>query len=88
MKFNMALPVFLVSMITADLLKSLLISLASFAVTAIIFFGFSRKLGFEMKLHELFVYYFFYSIVWLAIIAIGYIQVLFFRKKAAPDWIT
>jgi cellulose synthase/poly-beta-1,6-N-acetylglucosamine synthase-like glycosyltransferase len=88
LKFNMALPVFLVSMITADLLKSVVISLASFAVTAILFFGFSRKLGFEMKLHELFVYYFFYSVVWLAIIVIGYVQVILFKKKAAPDWIT
>ena len=87
-KFNMALPVFVVSMITADLLKAVFISLTSFAVMAIIFYTFSKKLGFEMKLHELFVYYFFYSIVWLTIIAIGYIQVLFFRKKVAPDWIT
>ncbi|MCX8152873.1 MAG: glycosyltransferase family 2 protein [Candidatus Bathyarchaeota archaeon] len=87
-KFNIALPVFLASLATADLLKALLISLVSFAVTAITFYIFSRKLTFEIKLHELFVYYFFYSIAWLAIIAIGYIQVLVFKKKAAPDWVT
>ncbi|HUT17225.1 MAG TPA: hypothetical protein VMW84_02885 [Acidobacteriota bacterium] len=87
-KFNIALPVFLVSLATADLLKALLISLASFAVTAIIFLVFSRKLGFEIKLHELFVYYFFYSFVWMTIMIIGYFQVLVFKKNVAPDWVT
>ena len=88
MKFNIALPVFLVSLMIADLLKAVLISLSSFALTAIIFFVFSRKLGFEIKLHELFVYFFFYSAIWLAIMAIGYVQVLVFKKNKAPDWVT
>lgn len=87
-KFNIALPVFLVSLLTADLLKAVLISLSSFALTAIVFFVFSRKLGFEIKLHELFIYYYFYSFVWLTIIVIGYVQVLVFKKKVAPDWVT
>jgi cellulose synthase/poly-beta-1,6-N-acetylglucosamine synthase-like glycosyltransferase len=86
-KFNIALPVFLVSIFTADLLKTLIISLGSFAITATTFYILSKKLGFEIKLHELFVYYFFYSILWIAIIIIGYIQVIAFRKKAAPDWV-
>ena len=71
-KFNIALPIFLVSLATADVLKVLLISLSGFAITASVFYGFSRKLGFnEMKLHELFVYYFFYSSVWMLIIIVG-----------------
>jgi hypothetical protein len=79
----------LVSLATANLLKILIIALSSFGLTAAVFYGFSRKLGFkEMKLHELFVYYFFYSNVWLAIIIFGHIQVLAFRKKVAPDWRT
>ncbi len=87
-KLNLVLPVFLVSMISADLIKSVLISLATFGVTAVIFYGFSRKLGFKMRLHELFVYYFFYSLLWMAIMVIGYVQVLVFRKKTAPNWKT
>jgi biofilm PGA synthesis N-glycosyltransferase PgaC len=87
-KFNIALPIFLVSLATADLLKILVISLSSFGLTAAVFYGFSRKLGFEMKLHELFVYYFFYSSLWMTIIVIGHIQVFAFRKKVAPDWRT
>ena len=87
-KFNIALPVFLVSLATADLLKAVLISLASFGITAVTFYAFSRKLGFEIKLHELFVYYFFYSFVWIAIMVIGYVQVLVFKKNVAPDWVT
>jgi poly-beta-1,6-N-acetyl-D-glucosamine synthase len=88
-KFNILLPIFLVSLGTANILKILLISFAGFAITAAVFYGFSRKLGFrEMKLHELFVYYFFYSTVWLTIIVIGHIQVIAFRKKVAPGWKT
>jgi hypothetical protein len=87
-KFNIALPIFLVSIFTADLLKTLIISLGSFAITAATFYVLSRKLGFEMKLHELFIYYFFYSVLWIAIIIVGYVQVIAFRKKAAPDWVT
>ena len=87
-KFNIALPIFLLSLATADVLKILLISLSGFALTAAVFYGFSRKLGFQIKLHELFVYYFFYSTIWMVIIVIGHIQVLALGKKAAPDWRT
>jgi cellulose synthase/poly-beta-1,6-N-acetylglucosamine synthase-like glycosyltransferase len=87
-KFNIALPVFLVSLFTADILKILLISLGSFIITATTFFILSRKLGFKIKLHELFIYHFFYSLLWIAIIVAGYIQVIAFRKKKAPDWVT
>jgi cellulose synthase/poly-beta-1,6-N-acetylglucosamine synthase-like glycosyltransferase len=87
-KFNIALPIFLMSLGMAGLLKGVLISLASFGVTAGIFFGFSRKLGFKIKLHELFVYYFFYSVLWLVIITVGFVQVVGFKKKNAPDWKT
>jgi len=88
-KLNIALPVFLLSLSTADALKVLLISMSGFALTASVFYGFSRKLGFrEVKLHELFVYYFFYSTVWLIIVVAGHIQVIALRKKAGPDWKT
>jgi biofilm PGA synthesis N-glycosyltransferase PgaC len=88
-KFNIALPIFLVSLATADMLKVLVISMSGFAITAAVFYGFSRKLGFhEIKLHELFVYYFFYSSVWMIIIIVGHIQVLALNKKTGPDWKT
>jgi cellulose synthase/poly-beta-1,6-N-acetylglucosamine synthase-like glycosyltransferase len=86
-KFNLVLPVFLFTLATADLLKVLVISLSSFALTAATFYGFSRKIGFKMKLHELFAYYFFYSNVWMAIIIIGHIQVFCLGGKKTPaDW--
>jgi len=88
-RFHIILPVFLVSLAMADVLKIMAISLTSFGITATVFYGFSRKLGFrELKLHELFAYYFFYSTVWLIIIVIGHIQVLLLGKKAGPDWKT
>lgn len=88
-KFNIALPIFLLSLGTADVLKILLISMSGFAITAAVFYGFSRKLGFrDVKLHELFVYYFFYSSIWMIIIVVGHIQVLALGKKGGPDWKT
>jgi biofilm PGA synthesis N-glycosyltransferase PgaC len=87
-KFNIALPLFLMSLGTADVLKILLISMSGFAFTAAVFYGFSRKLGFRMKLHELFVYYFFYSTIWMVLIIVGHIQVFAFGKKAGPGWKT
>ena len=88
-RFNIMLPVFLVSLAMADVLKILAISLTSFGITAAVFYGFSRKLGFrDLKLHELFAYYFFYSSIWILIIIVGHIQVFLFGKKAGPDWKT
>jgi biofilm PGA synthesis N-glycosyltransferase PgaC len=87
-KFNIALPIFLLSLATADVLKILLISMSGFALTTAVFYGFSRKLGFKIKIHELFVYYFFYSSIWMIIIVIGHIQVLILGKKVAPGWRT
>jgi cellulose synthase/poly-beta-1,6-N-acetylglucosamine synthase-like glycosyltransferase len=87
-RFNTVLPVFLFTLPFADALKTVLISLMSFAITAVVFFKLSKKLGFEMKIHELFVYYFFYSVLWIAVIFIGYFDVLIRRTKVAPDWRT
>lgn len=88
-RFNIMLPVFLVSLAMADVLKIVAVSLASFGITAAVFYGFSRKLGFrEIKLHELFAYYFFYSSIWMLIIIVGHIQVFLLGKKAGPDWKT
>jgi biofilm PGA synthesis N-glycosyltransferase PgaC len=87
-KFNIALPLLLLSLGTADMLKILLISMSGFAFTAAVFYGFARKLGFQMKLHELFVYYFFYSSIWMVIIIVGHIQVFALGKKAGPGWKT
>jgi biofilm PGA synthesis N-glycosyltransferase PgaC len=88
-KFNIMLPIFLVSLATANLLKILIIMLSGFALTAVTFYGLSRKIGFnEMKLHELFVYYFFYSNLWIAIQVIGFFQVIALRKKSGPGWKT
>ena len=86
-RFNIMLPVFLVSLSTANLLKIVAISMSGFAFAAVTFYGFSRKLGFkEMKLHELFAYYFVYSNIWLALQVAGYFQVIAMRKKTGPDW--
>jgi hypothetical protein len=43
------LPIFLLSLATADVLKILLISMSGSRLTAAIFYGFSRKLCFKIK---------------------------------------
>ena len=88
LKFNIMLPVFLISLETASVLKILAIMLSGFALTATTFYGLSRKIGFkEMKLHELFVYYFFYSNLWIVIQLIGFAQVVL-GKRSGPGWKT
>jgi cellulose synthase/poly-beta-1,6-N-acetylglucosamine synthase-like glycosyltransferase len=87
-KFNIALPFFLVSLATADILKIVILSLAGFGITAAVFYAFGRKLGFrDMKLHELFLYYFFYSSLWWAFVIVGMVQVIG-GKKQGPGWKT
>lgn len=87
-KFNLVLPIFLMSLGMADIIKTVIVSLSSFAITAVVFYAFSRKIGFEIKLHELLAYYFFYSTVWIFILIVGHIQVFFFKKNVAPGWKT
>jgi biofilm PGA synthesis N-glycosyltransferase PgaC len=87
-KLGTVLPIFLVSIPTVDIFKSVLIALSSFAVTAALFYRFSKKLGFEFKLHEVFIYYFFYSILWIAVIFVGYFEVLVLKRTSAPNWKT
>jgi cellulose synthase/poly-beta-1,6-N-acetylglucosamine synthase-like glycosyltransferase len=87
-RFNIVLPVFLVSLGMADVLKTVAVSLISFGITAGVFYAFSRKLKFKIKLHELLAYYFFYSTVWMIIILVGHIQVIALGKKSGPDWKT
>jgi biofilm PGA synthesis N-glycosyltransferase PgaC len=87
-KLNFALPLFLVSLATADLLKIAVMSLAGFGITAAVFYAFGRKLGFrDMKLHELFLYYFFYSSLWWIFVIVGMVQVIGGRKSG-PGWKT
>lgn len=89
MKFNIMLPVFLLSLETANIAKILIIQLSGFAFTAVTFYGFSRKIGFrQMKLHELFAYYFFYSNIYIAIQVLGFVQVIALGKKSGPGWKT
>lgn len=85
--FNVVLPVFLFTLATADIVKILLFSLFGFALTSAVYYGFSKKLGFKIKLHELFVYYFFYSTILILVIIFSYIQV-FFGKKGVSGWKT
>ncbi len=85
--FNVALPVFLFTLATADIINIVLFSLLGYALTAAVYYVFSKKLGFKIKFHELFVYYFFYSTILIFVIFFSCIQVIF-GKKSVSDWRT
>lgn len=85
--FNIVLPVFLFTLATVDILRATLFSFLGFALTSGVYYGFSKQFGYKIKLHELFVYYFFYSTLWIIITAFGYIQVIF-GKKGVSSWKT
>ena len=88
-KYNLMLPLFLISLASANLVKTLVIMFSGFAFTAVTFYGLSRKIGFkEMKLHELFLYYFFYSNISIMIQVAGFIQVIALGKRSGPGWKT
>jgi len=88
-KLNFMFPVLWFSTISMNFIKSSLASLLSFLSFSIIFFILSKKLDFNFKLHEFFVYYFFYSLLGLFIMIVALISVFFFERKAAKmisDW--
>jgi len=85
-KFNIALPALILITLSITFVRNIYFSFTSFLVFSILFFAFSRKLEFEFKIHEFFVYYFFYSLLNLFITINGFIRVLIFKKKSVPDW--
>ncbi len=66
--------------------KSMFAMLSSFAVFSVIFHYFSRKIGFQFKYHEFFVYYFFYSFLNLLVLISTIIKIFVFQKKVKLDW--
>ncbi|MBA3043825.1 glycosyltransferase family 2 protein [archaeon] len=85
-KFSFILPVLMLTIIGADFLKNLIPTFLSFLIFAVLFFVFSKKLGFKFKFHEFFIYYFFFSLLILLIMIMGMICVFVFNKKLKVDW--
>ncbi|MCD6403343.1 MAG: glycosyltransferase family 2 protein, partial [Candidatus Aenigmarchaeota archaeon] len=88
-KLNFMFPFLWLSTISIDLINSLLTSILSFLSFSILFFVLSKKLDFQFKLYEFFVYYFFYSPLGLFIMIVALINVFFFERKVVKiitDW--
>ncbi len=86
-KFNLMTPILSFILATTALVKSLIPSFMSFFVTAVLFFAFSRKLNFQFKIHEFFVYYFLYSLIGLLMVITALIIVFIIRKlPVISDW--
>ncbi|RLE48754.1 MAG: hypothetical protein DRJ31_06555 [Candidatus Methanomethylicota archaeon] len=69
-----------------NFLKGIAASLTSFLASATTFYIFAKKLGFNFKLHEFFIYYHFYSLICLAITFAGLISVCVFNRQLSFDW--
>ena len=86
-KFNLFIPVLGLTLLTLNFLKGLIASLLTFFAFSALFFTLSRKLSFSFKLHEFFLYYFFYSLLWLLINLASLISVFLFKKSIrVPRW--
>ncbi|MHC1597663.1 MAG: glycosyltransferase family 2 protein [Methermicoccaceae archaeon] len=69
-----------------SMLRTMGTMLVGFGCASLLFFGFSRKLGFEFRFSEFFGYYFVYSLVCILFL-IGYlIQVASARSRFDIDW--
>ena len=85
-KFNFALPIVLLTTLGINFLKNLLIPLSSFIIFSALFFMFSKKLKLKFKVHEFFIYYFFYSLLTILIMIASLIRVFIFNKKSVSGW--
>ena len=71
---------------TIDILKTLLVMLGGFILTSISFYVLSKKISLKIKFHELCIFYFFYSPLWVLLQALGLFQVFVFKKTEALNW--
>ncbi len=85
-KFNFAFPILLFTILGINLFKSLFVSFISFLSFSVLFFALSKKLDFKFRLHEFFVYYFFYSLLTLLTMTAGLINVFIFKRESVSDW--
>ena len=84
---SFSLPVLVIPLyINAYLVQNTFGSLLSFLIFSVLFWFFAKKLDFAFKLHEFFIYYFFYSPIYLTMIIIGVIQVLLLHREVEVDW--
>ena len=88
LKFGFVLPILMLTTFSVNIIRSLFVTVLSFSIFSIIFFGLSKKLGFNFKIHEFFFYYFFYSLLCLFFLIVELVQVFIFNKKLSIDWKT
>jgi len=86
-ELSLSLPILVIPLyINAYLIQNTLGPLLSFFAFSVLFWVFAKKLDFAFKLHEFFVYYFFYSPVYLAMIIVNMVQVLLLHREVEVDW--
>ena len=69
-----------------DVIKGVFCSILAFSIFCMLFYYFSSKLGFKFRIHEFFLYYFFYSTLYLMIIISTVIRVLILHREVDVDW--
>ena len=86
LKFTLPIYFLVVSIPIFNLIKNLIWSLLSFCFFGILFQLFSKKLKFEFKWYEFFIYYFFYSLICLLLQLVALVLVCFTKKPKLEDW--
>jgi cellulose synthase/poly-beta-1,6-N-acetylglucosamine synthase-like glycosyltransferase len=85
--FNFTIPILLSIHIGLNFIQNFLASIIAFTAFSILFFIFSRRLGFKFNLREFLIYYFIYSFLTLIIMFATLIKVFIFNKKDEKlDW--
>ena len=85
-RFSFIIPVLILITLSINVFKSVLFTLTSFFTFSTLFFIFSKKLEFKFKIHEFFIYYFFYSLLSLLIMVTGILEVFILDKRTVSDW--
>jgi len=85
-KASFILPILVLTHVSLNLIENLLISLTVFVAFSSVFLVFAKLLGFRFRIYEFFIYYFFYSLLTTALMAIGFIEVFVLDRCAVLDW--
>jgi hypothetical protein len=85
-KASILFPIFLFTSFGMLLFKGIAIFVATYAVSGLLFFVASRKLGFNYTVQGFTAYYFFYAPVSTAVFLLNFSKVLAKRNVEISDW--
>ncbi len=86
LNFSGAIPFFVISLTTAMVFKNVLLFVAMYALSALVFYVLSKKLGFRFNPLEYLIYYYFYLPVFSTMYFYNFLMGLVNSKRFSFDW--